>query len=151
MANKPATGQPSPPPAFVQSIMIGVLKSPLHGALSKTLLLLSFSGRKSGKHYELPVAYVRDSNTILIATRAKWWLNLRGGASVELRMRGKNVTARADVSDDQAQRTADLRRIVRGANVGRFMQVELDANGEPNAQQLAAAIRAGWTVVRVTL
>ncbi|MEI7644235.1 MAG: nitroreductase/quinone reductase family protein [Chloroflexales bacterium] len=151
MANKPAARQPAPPPAFVQSMMIGVLKSPLHAVLSKSMLLLRFSGRKSGKHYELPVAYVQDGGTILIASRAKWWLNLRGGAPVDLRLRGKDVAARADVADDPALRAADLRRILRGANVGRFMHVEMDASGEPNPQQLAAAIKAGWMVVRVTL
>ncbi|MEI7770806.1 MAG: nitroreductase/quinone reductase family protein [Chloroflexales bacterium] len=152
MADKPAApGQPTPPPAFVQSIMIGVLKSPLHGLLSKGLLLLRFSGRKSGKRYELPVAYVQDGNTILIASRARWWHNLRDGAQVELRLRGKDMAARADVAEDKAQLNTDLRRVLRGGNAGRFMQVELDASGEPNPQQLAAAIAVGWMVVRVTL
>jgi deazaflavin-dependent oxidoreductase (nitroreductase family) len=133
-------------------MLIGLLKSPLHGVLSKNLLLLRFSGRKSGKRYELPVAYVRQGNSIMIATKAKWWQNLRGGAPVELRLRGKDVAAQASVADDKAERAADLRRLLNSANqVGRFMQVEMDASGEPNPQQLAAAIEDGWVVVRATL
>jgi hypothetical protein len=153
MSDKPAARtQPTPPPAFIQSMMIGLLKSPLHGLLSKSLLLLRFSGRKSAKRYELPVSYVQDGKSILIASRAKWWKNLRGGAPVELRLRGQDVPAQASVADDKAERTADLRRVLRGANqTGRFMQVEVDASGEPNPQQLATAIEAGWIVVRATL
>jgi hypothetical protein len=152
MANTPAApAQPTPPPAFVQSMMIGLLKSPLHGLLSKSLLLLRFSGRKSAKRYELPVSYARDGNTILIASRAKWWKNLRGGAPVELRLRGQDVAARADVAEDKAQITADIRRFLKGGSGNRFMHVDVDASGEPNPQQIAAAIEAGWIVVRASL
>jgi hypothetical protein len=144
--------QPAPPPAFVQSILIGLLKSPLHGLLSRSLLLIRFDGRKSGRRYELPVAYVRNGGTIMIASRAGWWKNLRGGASVELLLQGRSVAATADVASDPAQRAVDLSRIIRaGKQVGRYMQVESDAAGNPHPQQLAAAMERGWVVVRVTL
>jgi hypothetical protein len=153
MADQPSTpAQPGPPPAFVQSILIGLLKSPLHGLLSKNLLLLRFDGRKSGRRYELPVAYMRDRNTILIASRAGWWKNLRGGAPVELLLQGKNVAGSADVASDLAQRAVDLSRVLRAnKQTGRFMQVESDAAGNPHPQQLAAAVERGWVVVRVSL
>lgn len=146
------TTAPSPPPAFVQSLLMGLLRSPLHGLLSNNLLLISFSGRKSGKRYEIPVAYVQDGPSLLIASRAGWWKNLSGGRPVELLLRGRRVAGVADVSADPAQREADLRRVLRGANqVASFMQVTLDQAGDPDPRELAAAIAAGWVVVRVTL
>lgn len=146
------TTAPSPPPAFVQSLLTGLLRSPLHGLLSKRLLLLSFSGRKSGRRYEIPVAYVRDSANLLIASRAAWWKNLRGGAPVEVRLQGRRVAGTAEVSEDAARREADLRRVLRGANqVARFMNITLDQAGDPDPRQLAAALESGWMVVRVHL
>ena len=62
-----------------------------------------------------------------------------------------DVAARADVAEEAAQISADLRRFLRGGNGGRFMKVELDASNEPNPQQLAAAIAAGWMAIRVAL
>lgn len=141
---------PSPPPAFVQSVLIGLLRSPLHGVLSKSLLLISFTGRKSGRRYEIPVAYVQDGESVLIASRAGWPRNLRGGAPVELLLRGRRVAGAAEVAEDEAQREAGLRRVLRGANqVARFMEVRIDQAGDPNPGDLAAAVARGWTVVRV--
>lgn len=131
---------------------MGLLRSPFHGLLSKNLLLISFSGRKSGRRYEIPVAYVRDGAAILIASRANWWKNLRGGQPVELLLQGRRVAAVADVAEDPARREAELRKVLRGANqVARFMEVTLDQAGDPDPRQLAAALEKGWVVVRVTL
>lgn len=141
---------PRPPPAIVQSILMGLLRSPLHSLLSKNLLLLHFSGRKSGRHYQIPVAYVQDGTSILIASRARWWKNLCGGTPVELLLRGRHVAGTAEVSEKVAQREADLRRVLRGANqVARFMEVTLDQAGDPDPSELAAALECGWMVVRV--
>ena len=38
-------------PPMVTNIMKFVLRSPLHGMVSKTVLLITFTGRKSGKTY----------------------------------------------------------------------------------------------------
>lgn len=150
MSEPQAAPQPTPPPAFMQNMLIGILKSPLHGLLSKNLLLIRFSGRKSGTRYELPVAYVRDGNDILLASKAKWWKNFTGGATVELRLQGRNVTAQASVSEDRTQLTEGLRRVLHGAKqVARFMNVELDANGEPNMKHIEIAVDGGWKVIRL--
>jgi hypothetical protein len=152
MADQPAAppAPPSPPPAFVQSMMIATLRSPLHGLLSKNLVLLRFSGRKSGKRYEIPVAYVQDGDTVLIGTQRPWATNMRGGAPVELQLRGRAVTGAAEVGADPDAVAADLRRLLRGASqVGRFMGVTLDAAGQPDPGQLRDAVARGWVVVKV--
>lgn len=65
-----------------------VLRSPLHGLLSKNLLLLTYTGRKSGTQYMIPVTYFEDGGTILVFSNQRWWRNLRGGVPVTLRLRG---------------------------------------------------------------
>lgn len=70
-----------------------ILSSPLHRPLSKGLLLITFTGRQSGKTYTTPVSYFRDGDAIILFTNRdrKWWRNLRGGAPVTLRVQGETL------------------------------------------------------------
>lgn len=70
-----------------------VLRSPLHFLLSASVLLLTFVGRRSGRRFTTPLRYVRENGRILCFSSegTQWWRNLRGGAPVSLRLRGKNV------------------------------------------------------------
>jgi len=47
-------------------IMIWLLKSPLHGFISKGVMLVTVTGRKSGKFFLTPTNYVRDGNTLWV-------------------------------------------------------------------------------------
>ena len=68
-----------------------LLRSPLHFLQSKSLMLITFKGRKSGRLFTTPVRYVRVGDTVRCFTSAEnlWWRNLRGGAPVSLRIEGK--------------------------------------------------------------
>ena len=83
-----------------------ILRSPLHVLMSKQLLLLTYTGRKSGKRYTFPITYAKVGNTLLLATDRPWWKNLRGGAQVQVWLRGKKHSARAEVVTDEATETA---------------------------------------------
>lgn len=69
------TSTPNKPPALwrwfmkVQNpFMKWLLRSPFHGAVSRMYLLITFTGRKSGKTYTTPVQYAQDGNTLYIIT-----------------------------------------------------------------------------------
>lgn len=69
-------------------------------------MLITFSGRKSGRQFTTPVRYINTGGTIRCFTAAEnqWWRNLRSPAEVQLRIRGKTnrYIARA-VFDDPAE------------------------------------------------
>lgn len=73
--------------------IVAILRSPLHAVMRKSLLLLGFRGRKSGREYTTPISYVPDGEDLLaVASRDHaWWKNLRGGASVGVRLRGREL------------------------------------------------------------
>ncbi len=83
-----------------------ILRSPLHGMLSGALLLITYQGRKSGRLYTLPVQYVQSGDVIYIApgapSRKTWWRNLRGGAPVQIRLRGQPLRGKATALSGQA-------------------------------------------------
>ena len=78
-----------------------ILSSPLNGWMSNSLLLVSYQGRKSGKKFTVPVQYVQSGNYLYIIPGAAgqkiWWRNLRGGAPVEVTLRGHQLQAFAEV------------------------------------------------------
>lgn len=79
----------------------GLLGSPLHRLLSGQLLLITYTGRKSGRSYTIPTGYRDRGEQIVIPIgwpeRKVWWRNLREPAPVTLRLRGRELsgTARA--------------------------------------------------------
>jgi hypothetical protein len=63
-------------------IMIWLLKSPLHSFVSKNVMLVTVTGRKSGKQISTPTNYLRDGNSLWVISwrERNWWKNLRSGA-----------------------------------------------------------------------
>lgn len=67
-------GPREPPPAvfrLVNPLMKLLLRSPLHGLVSKRLMLLTMTGRKSGKQYSIPVGYTQVAETLYFGTNGK--------------------------------------------------------------------------------
>lgn len=93
-------------------MMIWLLNSPLHGVVSKMYMVVTFTGRKSGKTYQTPVEYfpVGDDGTIGFLTQGSriWWRNLQDGAAVTLRVRGQDVrgTSQTTLGDPDAYTAA---------------------------------------------
>jgi hypothetical protein len=88
---------PEPLFAIINPTMRLLLRSPLHGLWSGSLMLITFSGRKSGKQFTTPVRYIQNDRMVrcFTSSRNQWWRNLRGGADVVLRVRGKSSPYRA--------------------------------------------------------
>ncbi len=133
---------PAPPPAWLNKTMMWMLRSPFHGIVSKNIMLITVTGRKSGKTYTLPVSYAREGGEVICSTdrvARSWWKNLRGGADVVLRLRGKDVTGRATVIEDDLEAIAKgietmLKHVPRDA---KYYNVRLDGEKRPLAEDIA--------------
>jgi hypothetical protein len=83
-----------------------LLKSPIHFFWSKSLMLVTFTGRKSQRKFTTPVRFIREGDVVRCFTSAEnqWWRNLRGGANVELRIEGQDAAYRATaIENDPAE------------------------------------------------
>ena len=137
-------------PPFVNRAMKFVLHSPVHGMVSKTVLLITFTGRKSGKTYTTPVSYSQNDDQVFIFTHAAWWKNLRSGAPVTLCLQGREVRGLAEpVAEDKqaiaAGLTAHLRKVPSDA---RYYSVTFDNNQNPRADEVMKAVQ---TVVMIRI
>jgi deazaflavin-dependent oxidoreductase (nitroreductase family) len=115
-------------------IVIWLLRSPLHSLMDKSTILVTFTGRKSGKKYTFPVSYVNDGETLMMISQREhtWWKNLRGGAQVTLYMQGHTLKARGDVFTD-AETVANnlLLFLQQFPGYQRLIHIKLAANGQP--------------------
>jgi deazaflavin-dependent oxidoreductase (nitroreductase family) len=138
-------------PPIVNKIMKFVLRSPVHGLVSKTVLLITFTGRKSGKTYSTPVSYSQHDDQVYIFSHAAWWKNLRSGTPVKLRIRGRDLQGRAEqpVAEDKqvvaAGLTAHLQKVPSDA---RYYGVTFDDRGNPRGEEVEKAVQ---TVVMIPI
>jgi len=138
-------------------LMKWLLRSPLHFVVSSMYMIVTFTGRKSGKTYSTPVEYFNDGGDILfMTTRSRlWWRNLRDGAAVTLRVAGKDVRGTSQtVTGDPAVYANALDLYVqkfpkRKNMLPRMLGMRLEADGSFNAEDISRV--AGETViVRIT-
>ena len=133
----------------VNVLMRALLRLPFATPLSGRLMLVSFTGRRTGRRYRQPVSYVQDGDTLLTPGGGTLKLNLRGDEPVRLRLRGRDVVARPElVSDlDQVER---LLQVMTAANppVGRFVGLRKRRDGRMDRLQLKQAVHYGFRVVR---
>ena len=79
--------------------MRAVLSLPVPTPLGANLMLISYTGRTSGRAYRQPVSYVRDGEALLTPGGGRWTLNMEGGRPVRIRLRGREVPARPERSE----------------------------------------------------
>lgn len=77
-----------------------LLRSPLHPLASGRFALVTYTGRKSGRRYTIPVLYRDNGDEVTIGVgwpdRKVWWRNLTGeGGPVDLVVRGRELTGHA--------------------------------------------------------
>ncbi len=77
-----------------------MLRSPLHRLISRYLMLLIFSGRRSGKRYEVVVGRHEMGDVLVVPSASRWRFNLRGGAPVEVMLGGIRRAGRAELLED---------------------------------------------------
>ncbi|MVU79950.1 DUF385 domain-containing protein [Nocardia sp. ET3-3] len=152
--SQPATTTPNPAATRKQqrldAVMRWVLRSPLHRVVSGKLLVITVIGRKSGRVYENPVAYVEHDGTLLIGSAAKWRRNLRPGEPVRITLRGREIQADWEVITDLDDAAEPYRIIVtHNPTHGRIAGIGLNEDGGINREELAAALAKGTAVVKL--
>lgn len=123
------------------SFVIGLLRSPLHGLVSGSMMVLNYIGQKSGKAYSVPVNYYRlgDGRLVTLSLPARsWWRNFKVGGELSLRLQGAEVAARAQAyttPDEVVQWMMAVLRVKPG--YARMFKVGLGADGLPLAADVA--------------
>ncbi len=130
-----------------------LLRSPLHSLMGKAVMLVCYTGRKSGKLMEVPVNFVRVGSELLVTSRAErtWWRNFRGGGQAALVIQRRETPAQARVYEDPAGTAEKLGQyLAQVPGHARYFDVRLNEDGQPSLEDLQTAA-AGRVVVVFTL
>jgi deazaflavin-dependent oxidoreductase (nitroreductase family) len=113
------------------SVQVWLLRRGLMGSLADEIMVITVTGRKSGRQYSTPIGFLRDGETIIALSRGSNWFKnavATGTAQIEI----KGVTTK-----DQAERERifELYKRERAKNFTRLFGVVVDA---PEADLKAA-------------
>jgi deazaflavin-dependent oxidoreductase (nitroreductase family) len=140
------------PQKLYNPLVVWLLRSPLHGVMSKSTMLLTFTGRKSGRTYATPLNYVRYGDELLVVGSRghSWWKNLRGGAPVAVRVRGQDMRGEAEALEGTAAEEGLLAVLRAVPAYRRHWKVELEEGGRPKDPAALRRIACENALVRVS-
>jgi hypothetical protein len=90
------------------SLVLAILRSPVHRLLSGMTVELRYTGRRSGRQYVLPVQYAREDQRLVVvpqdAKSRTWWRNFLTPEPISVRLNGRlrDGIARVVYPDDPA-------------------------------------------------
>lgn len=125
-----------------------LLRLPFAAPLSRQLMLLTYTGRKTGKVYHQPVSYVPDGDTLLTPGGGRWKLNLRPGEPIRVRLRGRAVLARPELirDVDEVERLL-VKMIAVNPRAAAFMPV-VGPDGQVDRAKVETAVAYGFRIIR---
>lgn len=132
--------------------MRALLGSPMHWPLSRWFAVLSWTGRRSGRHYTTPVSYVREGSTIWLTTGDRWWHNLTDAAPIAIRIRGRWHDGLGRAETDRVESHREHERLFRQHPwFRRLAGIPGVRGGGPDPDALDLALAAGRVLVRIDL
>jgi hypothetical protein len=94
-----------PPSALLRLVnpaLAFLLRTPLAGPARKQLMVLGFTGRKTGRPYSIPLSAHLIDHDLYALTGAPWKQNFRGGAPAQVVYDGKTTAMRGELIRDRA-------------------------------------------------
>ncbi len=141
------------PGRLSNSMMALLLRSPLHGVLSNNFMLITVTGRRSGRPITTPVNYVRDGVDLLIVSWRDrvWWKNLRGGAPVTVRLQGNTHKGVGCAIEEQSSVAEHLATIMRQMPAyQKSWAITLAPDGQPLDREAFAKLVQSKIIVRIS-
>lgn len=152
--NQPAV-QPRAELLRMQSVANRIVRGMLHvpvlsRAAGKRLIIVYVVGRKSGRQYEIPVAYTAADGALLIGTPFAWARNLRTGEPVDILLKGRRQSVDVEVFTDEQHVVEHLAIMARdNAQFAKFNKISLDKAGNPDPGDLHLSWAGGARAIRL--
>jgi hypothetical protein len=153
----PAVTISHPPEGLLRAINPIVhlfVRTPLAGGARKQLMVLNFTGRKTGRKFSIPLSAHELDNALYALTSAGWTANFKDGYSTEVLHDGKTTTMRGELIRDPAT-VADISHRCAESygprKAQRLMGLKFRDNRTPTlAEFTEAAQRDGMRAIKLT-
>jgi len=137
-------------------LVTAMLRSPLHRFVSPALMLVTVTGRRSGRTYTMPVGYLDDGDALVVlvndAPLKQWWRNYLDGGPITVELGRKRLDGTAHVvSPDSGEFRRRAESSFRRARfIARIFGIDFDPSRGltvAQLQQLAARV----AIVRIVV
>jgi hypothetical protein len=158
MSARPAAVEIAHPPQAVlrviNPLLRAALRAPLLGSALKDFMIVTFTGRKTGRRFAVPVSAHHINGELYVLLNAGWKHNFRDGAPAEVRYGGSSTAMTGQLITDSAV-VAELARraaVSYGARKAqRSMGLKFRDGEIPTAADFAeASNRLGLAAIRLT-
>jgi hypothetical protein len=127
----------------------------VRGVAGKQLLVLHYTGRRTGRHYDMPARYHIVDGVPLVLTSAGWRHNFAGGREVEVTLRGKRLRARAVLEYDANAIAVLYERLIGQFGLKRAQRrfaFRINVQRQPTRGELREMVeRSGLAIVQIEL
>jgi len=85
----------------LNGLVVAILRSRLHFLASRGLMVVAWSGRKTGRPFSIPVGYQPHGDALIVLiskpSAKSWWKNFQSPWPAELQVRGEGRSAMGEV------------------------------------------------------
>jgi deazaflavin-dependent oxidoreductase (nitroreductase family) len=129
-------------------VMKRLLRSPLHWPWSRWFAVVEWTGRRSGRRFRTPVAYLLRGEEVWVTTGDAWWRNLRSNPEMRVWLAGREMAGDATLVTDPAESVP--------IHAAMFEVRPLFARlaglpTRPSAAVIEKSVKAGRVLVRIKL
>ena len=113
-------------------LQVFMLRRGMMGQASESLMVITTTGRKTGRRHSTPISYLRDGEAIFAINprgRSNWYKNVLANPAVTLNIRGRDIQARGERVTDEAEivRIFEQYRTMQPTTFPRLFGVPVDA------------------------
>jgi hypothetical protein len=150
-----AAVEDSPPPRALLKIfnpvVKAILRSPLHRLMSKQLMVLTVTGRRTGRTYSIPVGrHPAGDGSFIVSAGGTWRHNLHGGADVLVTLDRRERRGHAVLEEDADKAAEELKALI-DRNGPRSMAFKIHVDRAPTVAEVRSAIAdRGVAYLRLT-
>jgi hypothetical protein len=139
-------------PRVINLAIGGLLRTPvLHRVASSYLMLLRFTGRKTGRIYTVPVGYLRDGGIVLTTTDDRWWRNLTNPAPITMLFQRRPHAGVGQAITEPGAAVEGMAALVAGCpRYGQWINVGWSADGRPSRDDLEREVGNGRVLIRIS-
>jgi deazaflavin-dependent oxidoreductase (nitroreductase family) len=122
------------------SLQVWLLRRGLLGSLGEEIMVVTVTGRKTGRQYSTPIGFLCDGETIVALSRgSNWFKNAVATGTAQIEIKKQKIDVRVEAVKDQSERERifALYQRDRAKNFSRLFGVPVDASEAEMKQALA--------------
>lgn len=153
----PAVEMAHPPQALLRAVnpvLRVALRAPVLGSALKDFMVVTYTGRKSGRRFSVPVSAHPLDGDLYVILEAGWKHNFTDGAPAEVLHAGKTTPMRGELIKDPATVADIVHRVATGygyKRAQRSMGLKFTTGTVPSLDEFTeASKRLGIAAIRLT-